>query len=163
MIGRREFITVVGGAAAAWPLAARAQEVAPGARRADRPARIALVNFIGAAVAQPYGRAFRNGLRALGWIEGRDVTIEERYAEGEDERLPAIVDEILAMKPDVIVIGGARVVRAFRERTAATPIVTAVVSDPVGSGFIASFARPGAMSRAWRSRTPSQSLSGPSF
>jgi putative ABC transport system substrate-binding protein len=94
-------------------------------------------------VAQPYWREFRNGLRALGWIEGRNVTIAERFADGEDERLPAIVDEILAMKPEVIVIDGARVVRAFRERTAAIPVVTSVVSDPVGSGFITSFARPG--------------------
>jgi putative tryptophan/tyrosine transport system substrate-binding protein len=144
---RRQFITLVGGAAAVssltWPLVARSQEVAPGARSADRPARIAVVSFIGAAVAQPYWRAFRNGLRALGWIEGRNVTIEERFAEGEDERLPTIVDDIVAMKPEVIVIDGARVVRAFRGRTAAIPIVTSVVSDPVGSGFIASFARPG--------------------
>jgi putative tryptophan/tyrosine transport system substrate-binding protein len=139
---RREFITLLGGAAA-WPAVSRAQEVEPRARSADRPARIAHVNFISAAVAQPYVRAFRNGLRALGWIEGRNVTIEDRFAEGEDDRLPAIVDEILAMKPDVIVIGGARVVHAFRERTAATPIVTAVIADPVGSGLIASFARPG--------------------
>jgi len=94
-------------------------------------------------VAQPYWRAFRNGLRALGWIEGRHVTIAERFAKGEDERVPGIVDDIVAMKPEVIVIDGARLVRAFRERTAAIPIVTAVVSDPVGSGFIASFARPG--------------------
>ena len=67
-------------------LAARGarKEVAPGAYSADRPARIAVVSFIGAAVAQPYGRAFRNGLRALGWIEGCNVTIEERFAEGED-------------------------------------------------------------------------------
>ncbi|HKB22928.1 MAG TPA: ABC transporter substrate-binding protein [Methyloceanibacter sp.] len=101
------------------------------------------MSFIGAAVAQPYWRAFRNGLRALGWIEGRNVTIAERFAEGEDERVPGIVDDIVAMKPEVIVIDGARLVRAFRERTAAIPIVTAVVSDPVGSGFIASFARPG--------------------
>jgi putative ABC transport system substrate-binding protein len=140
---RREFITLVGGTVIAWSLPARAQKVAPDARSADGPARIALVSFIGAAVAQSYWRAFRNGLRALGWIEGRNITIEERFAEGEDERLPTIVDEILAMKPDIIVIDGARVVRAFRERTAATPIVTAVVSDPIGSGFIASFTRPG--------------------
>ena len=144
MMKRREFIALVGGAAAAWPIAARAQDVAPGAARSvDRPARIAVISFIGAAVAQPYWREFRNGLRALGWIEGRNVTNTERFAEGEDERLPTIVDDIVAMKPEVIIIDGARVVRAFRERTAAIPIVTSVVSDPVGSGFIASFARPG--------------------
>src|SRR4029450_5421146 len=94
-------------------------------------------------VGNLYGRRLRAGRRAFGWIEGRNATIEERFAEGKDERLPAIVDEILAVKPEVIVIDGARVVRAFRERTVATPIVTAVVSDPVASGFIASFARPG--------------------
>jgi len=142
-VKRREFIALLGGAAAGWPLAARAQEVAPGARTVDRPARIAVISFMGAAVAQHYWRSFRHGLRALGWIESRNIAIEERFAEGEDERLPAIVDEIVAMKPEVIVIDGARVVRAFRERTAASPIVTAVVSDPIGSGFIASFARPG--------------------
>ena len=140
---RREFITLLGSAAAAWPLAARAQGVAPDVRSADRAARIALVSFTGAAVAQPYWRAFRNGLRGFGWIEGHNVTIAERFAEGEDERLPAIVDDIVAMNPEVIVIDGARVVRAVRERTAAIPIVTAVVSDPIGAGFIASFARPG--------------------
>jgi ABC-type uncharacterized transport system substrate-binding protein len=69
--------------------------------------------------------------------------IEERFAEGLDARLPAIVGEILALKPEVVVIDGARVIRAFRERTVAIPIVTAVVSDPIGAGFIASFARPG--------------------
>jgi ABC-type uncharacterized transport system substrate-binding protein len=143
IIRRREFFTLLGGVAATWPRFARAQEVAPRAHTAERPARIAFVTFLGAAVGQTYGRALREGLRAFGWIEGRNTTIEERFAEGEDERLPAIVDEILAVKPEVIVIDGARVVRAFRERTVATPIVTAVVSDPVASAFIASFARPG--------------------
>jgi putative ABC transport system substrate-binding protein len=139
---RREFITLLGGAAA-WPLAASAQEGPPRARSVDRPARVSFVSFLDAGRAQPYGRAFRDGLRVLGWVEGRNVAIEERFADGEDERLPAIVDEILALKPEVIVIDGARVVRAFRQRTVAVPIVTAVVSDPIGAGFIASFARPG--------------------
>jgi putative ABC transport system substrate-binding protein len=137
---RRQLITLLGGAATAWPFAARAQEVAQGAR-SDR--RIAVISFAGAAVVQPYWREFRSGLRALGWIEGRNVTITERFAEGEDKRLPAIVDDNIAMKPEVIVIDGARVVHAFRQRTAGIPIVTAVVSDPVGAGFIASFAQPG--------------------
>ena len=113
---RREFLGVLGGAAAAWPIAAVTQEVAP-RRSTDRLSRIAFVTFLSAAGAQPYGRALRDGLRVLGLIEGRNVTIEELHAEGDDERLPAIVDDILAMKPDVIVIDGARIVRAFRERT----------------------------------------------
>jgi putative tryptophan/tyrosine transport system substrate-binding protein len=141
-VRRRTFIKLLG-SAAAWPLEARAQELVPGARSTDRPARIALVSFVGAAVGQPYGRALRDGLRSLGWLEGRNLTIDERFAEGEDQRLPAIVDEILRINPQVVIIDGARVVRTFRERAAAIPIVTAVVSDPVGAGFIASFARPG--------------------
>jgi ABC-type uncharacterized transport system substrate-binding protein len=139
---RREFITLAGGVAV-WPLAARAQEGAPRVYSVDRPARVACVNFIGAGQAQPYRRAFRDGMRALGWVEDRNVVIEERFAEGLDARLPAIVGEILDLKPEVVVIDGARVIRAFRERTVAIPIVTAVVSDPIGAGFIASFARPG--------------------
>ena len=82
-MNRRAFITLLGGTVA-LPLAARAQEVAPGAAHSvDRPARIAVISFIGATVAQPYWREFRNGLRALGWIEGRNVTIAERFADGE--------------------------------------------------------------------------------
>jgi putative ABC transport system substrate-binding protein len=128
---------------AVWPLAAQTQEVVPGPRSTVRPAQIATVSFLDAAKAHTYWRAFLDGLRALGWINGRNIAIEQRFAEGEDERLPAIVDEILGMRPDVIVIDGARVVQAFRTRGAAIPIVTSVVSDPVGAGFIASFARPG--------------------
>src|SRR5262249_57705741 len=98
-MNKREFITLLCGAAS-WPLAVHAQEVAPGAARSvDRPARIAVISFIGAAVAQPYWREFRNGLRALGWIEGRNVTIAGRFAEGEGERLPGIVYYIFPMKP----------------------------------------------------------------
>jgi putative ABC transport system substrate-binding protein len=124
---------------AVWPLAAQTQEVVPTAR----PAQIATVSFLDAAKAQTYSRAFVDGLHTLGRIKDRNIAIEHRFAEGEDERLPAIVDEILAKRPDVIVIDGARVVQAFRARGAAIPIVTSVVSDPVGAGFIASFSRPG--------------------
>jgi putative ABC transport system substrate-binding protein len=140
---RREFITLLGGAAACWPLATQGQGIVQGERNAARPARIAMVSFLDATKAQPYERALLEGLRALGWIEGRNIDIEQRFAEGSDERLPAIVDEILGMRPDVIITDGARVVQAFRARGAAIPIVTGVVSDPVGAGFIASFAQPG--------------------
>src|SRR5262249_37736036 len=141
-VNRRSLITLIG-SAAAWPLTARWQAIAYGACNTDRQARIAQVSFLGAAVAETYHRAFRHGLTALGWVEGCNITIERRFAEGEDERLPAIVDDILAMQPQVIAIDGARVVHAFRARGAAIPIVTTVVSDPIGGGFIASFARPG--------------------
>src|SRR5262245_24351111 len=138
---RREFITLLSGSVVGWPRTARAQVTVPGARDADRPARIAVVSFTSAAVAEPYRRALREGLLTLGWIEGRNAVIEERFAEGEEMRLPGIVDEILAMKPQVIVIDGARVVHAFRRKGAEPPIVTAVISDPTASGYIASFAR----------------------
>src|SRR5215468_9196726 len=101
---RREFITLLGGAAAAWSLTARWPANAYGACNTDRQARIAQVSFLGAAVAETYHRAFRDGLSALGWVEGCNITIERRFAEGEDERLPAIVDDILAMQPQVIAI-----------------------------------------------------------
>ena len=140
---RRREVLGIFGAAVMGPLTARAQETVPGTRGAGNPARIAYVSFTSAAVAETYRRARREGLLAFGWIEGRNAVIEERFAEGEDTRLPGIVDEILAMKPQVIVIDGARVVNAFRKRGAVPPIVTAVVSDPIASGFIASFARPG--------------------
>jgi putative ABC transport system substrate-binding protein len=140
---RREFITLLGGAAAAWSLTTRWQGIAYGACNTDRRARIAQVSFLGAAVAQTYHREFRDGLTALGWVEGCNIAIEPRFAEGEDERLPGIVDEILAMQPEVIAIDGSRVVHAFSARGASIPIVTTVVSDPIGAGFIASFARPG--------------------
>jgi putative ABC transport system substrate-binding protein len=143
MSSRREFITLLGGAAASWPLAVASQGIAYGACNTDRRARIAQVSFLGAAVAQTYHRAFRDGLSTLGWVEGCNIAVEQRFAEGEDERLPAIVDEILAIQPEVIAIDGARVVHAFRARGAPIPIVTTVVSDPIGPGFIASFARPG--------------------
>jgi len=142
-VRRREFITLLGGAAAAWPLAVASQGIAYGACNTDRRARIAQVSFLGAAVAQTYHRAFRDGLSTLGWVEGCNIAVEQRFAEGEDERLPAIVDEILAIQPEVIAIDGARVVHAFRARGAPIPIVTTVASDPIGPGFIASFARPG--------------------
>jgi putative ABC transport system substrate-binding protein len=81
---RRAFITLLGGAAASWPLTARWQAIAYGACNTDRRARIAQVSFLGAAVAQTYHRAFRHGLSALGWVEGCNIAIEQRFAEGKD-------------------------------------------------------------------------------
>ena len=126
---RRELIALIGGAAA-WPLVTRAQDVVRDARGIVRPARIARVSFLDEAKAEPYGRALLEGLHALGWIQGRNIAIEQRFAEGEDERLPAIVDEILGMRPDVIVTDGARVVQAFRARGAAIPIARARAPAP---------------------------------
>jgi putative ABC transport system substrate-binding protein len=87
--------------------------------------------------------AFRQGLRDLGYVEGKNIVIEYRYAEGKIDRLPALAAELVGLKVDVIVTGGATVTRAAREATVAIPIVMAQDPDPVANGFVASLARPG--------------------
>ena len=87
--------------------------------------------------------AFRQGLRELGYVEGKDIVIEYRYAEGKLERLPTLVSELVRLKVDVIVTGGPAATRPAKEATATIPIVMAQVNDPVGNGFVASLARPG--------------------
>jgi putative tryptophan/tyrosine transport system substrate-binding protein len=87
--------------------------------------------------------AFRQGLRDLGYVEGKDIVIEYRYAEGKLERLPTLVSELVRLKVDVIVTGGPAATRPAKEATSTIPIVMAQVNDPVGNGFVASLARPG--------------------
>jgi putative ABC transport system substrate-binding protein len=87
--------------------------------------------------------AFRQGLRELGYVEGKNIIIDYRYAEGQYDRLPALVAELVRLKVDVIVTGGAPATRAAKEATSTIPIVMTQVGDPVGSGFVASLARPG--------------------
>ena len=87
--------------------------------------------------------AFRQGLRELGYVEGKNIVIEWRYAEGKPDRLPALAAELVRLKVDVIVTGGPAATRAAKEATSTIPIVMAQDSDPVGSGFVASLARPG--------------------
>ena len=132
---RREFITLLGGAAASWPLAARAQQAA----------RVPTIGFLGSATAAawtPFTAAFVQRLRELGWIDGRTVAIEYRWGEARPERLAEIVAEFVRLKVDVIVSGGAAVPVAKRA-TSVIPIVFALVGDPVGIGLVASLARPG--------------------
>jgi putative ABC transport system substrate-binding protein len=135
---RREFIALLGGAAtstAFWPLTARAQQ----------PGKLPTIGFLGAGTPSSHGRwfaAFVQRLRELGLIEGRTVTIEVRWAEGRNERYAEIAAEFARLKVDVIVTSGAAVVAA-KQATAVIPIVFAVANDPVGSGLIASLARPG--------------------
>jgi len=131
---RREFITLLGGAAA-WPLAARAQQ----------PAKLPTIGFLGST--PPSGQsqwtaAFVQQLRELGWIESRTVAIQYRWAEGRSERYAEFVAEFVRLKVDVIVTVGAAV-DAAKQATAVIPIVFAVAGDPVGSGLVASLARPG--------------------
>jgi ABC-type uncharacterized transport system substrate-binding protein len=134
---RREFITLIGSTAAAWPLAARAQQ-------AGRPPPI--IGFLGGQSPSAMGHlvaAFVQRLRELGWIEGRNVTIEHRWIEGRSERGAAeIAAELVRLKVDVIVAGGTTSVVAAKQATSLIPIVF-VAGDPVGTGLVASLARPG--------------------
>ena len=131
---RRDFIVSLIGGAAAWPLAARAQ-----------PAKLPTIGFLGAggqAAWTHWTAAFVQRLQELGWIQGRTVTIEYRWAEGKTERFREIAAEFARLKVDVIVTVGSAV-HAAKDATPAIPIVFAVAVDPVGSGMVDSLARPG--------------------
>ena len=127
---RREFITLLGGAAAAWPIASRAQE-----------AKLPTIGFLGAGAAsdsvwKDWIASFVQRLRELGWIEGRTVLIEYRWGEGRAERYADIADEFVRLKVDVIVTSGSAVV-AVRRATSVIPIVFPTANEPVGSGLVA--------------------------
>jgi putative tryptophan/tyrosine transport system substrate-binding protein len=131
---RRDFITLVGGAAA-WPLAARAQQ----------PGKLLTIGFLGASTPSNWSQwtaAFVQRLRELGWIEGRTVAIEYRWAEGRSERFAEFAAEFVRLKVDVIFSVGSAATAAM-QATSTIPIVFAMAGDPVGSGMVASLARPG--------------------
>jgi ABC-type uncharacterized transport system substrate-binding protein len=132
---RREFITLLGGAAAAWPLAARAQQ----------QAKLLTIGFLGATLSSESQRvaAFVQRLRELAWIDGRNLAIEYRWAEGRDERYAEIAAEFVRLKVDVIVTVATPATLAAKQATAVIPIVFVAASDPVGTGLVASLARPG--------------------
>jgi putative tryptophan/tyrosine transport system substrate-binding protein len=132
---RREFITLLGGAAA-WPLAARAQQ----------STKVPTIGFLGAATPSAqsqWAAAFVQRLRELGWIENRTVAIEYRWAEGRDERFAEIAADFIRLKVDVIVTYGTPSAIAAKKATAVVPIVIAGAGDLVGTGLVASLARPG--------------------
>jgi putative tryptophan/tyrosine transport system substrate-binding protein len=135
---RREFIALLGSAAAVWPLAARGQQ-------ADRVRRIGVL--LGIAENDPEARsrvkAFQQGLRDLGWVEGRNIRIDYRFAASDPSRIKEYVAELIGLTPDVIVGNSTPVIAALRQATSTIPIVFAVVNDPVGQGFISSLATPG--------------------
>jgi ABC-type uncharacterized transport system substrate-binding protein len=134
-MNRREFITLLGGAAAAWPLAARAQQAG----------KLPTVGFLGTtspSIMSQWTAAFVGRLRELGWIEGRTIKIEYRWAEGRGERYAEIAAEFVRLKVDVIVTTGPAAPQA-KKATSVIPIVLALSGDPVGAGLVASLARPG--------------------
>jgi putative tryptophan/tyrosine transport system substrate-binding protein len=131
---RREFITLLSGASVAWPLAARAQQ-----------AKLPTIGFLGASTPSNWSdwtAAFVQRLRALGWIEGHTVAIEYRWAEGRSERFVEFAAEFVRLKVATILTVGSAV-PAAKQATATIPIVFALAADPVGSGLVASLARPG--------------------
>jgi ABC transporter substrate binding protein len=132
-IRRREFIRLLGGAAVAWPLAARAQE--------PKMPRIGYV-WIGSRGTEVSYAGLRRGLEDRGYAVGRNLVLEERYADGHAERLPALIAELLAVKVDVLVTPGTPMTRVAQRATSTVPIVS-VSGDPVGAGLVASLSRPG--------------------
>ena len=137
-LGRREFMTLLGGAAAAWPLAARAQQT-------ERMRRIGVLLPAAADNAdfQVWVGAFQQGLALLGWTIGRNVRIDTRWATGNPAIIRKHAAELAALTPDVILSHGTSTVGPLLQATRAVPIVFPVISDPVGSGFVESLARPG--------------------
>jgi putative tryptophan/tyrosine transport system substrate-binding protein len=134
---RREFITLVGGAAVAWPFVAKAQS--------DRTRRIGVLT--GQTESDPEGQArfgaFREGLQRLGWAEDRNLRIDYRWAAGDAGRIRSYAMELVRLSPDAIMVNGTPALAALQQATQTIPIVFAQVSDPVAGGYVSSVARPG--------------------
>jgi len=136
---RREFITLLGGAAAAWPLAARAQQP-------DQMRRIGVLTAGSAADdpdGQARGAAFLQGLQQLGWTDGRNIRIDYRSGASDADNMRKYAAELVALAPDVILASGTATMAPLLQATRTVPIVFAQVTDPVGAGFVDSLARPG--------------------
>jgi putative tryptophan/tyrosine transport system substrate-binding protein len=135
---RRDFITLLGGAAVAWPLAARAQQ-------GDRMRRIGVLMAYAEndSEARAYVAAFREALEKLGWTEGRNIEIEIRWAALDLEAMQRFAKELVALEPDLILSHSTPTTVALLQQTRTIPIIFGIVSDPVGCGFVASLARPG--------------------
>jgi ABC-type uncharacterized transport system substrate-binding protein len=138
-VNRRQFITLLGGAAVAWPIAARAQQPASTVRRIG----FLLPGGPRTTVVRGQLEAFRQGLKEYGWIEGQNISVEYRFAEGKEDALPGIAAELVRLRPDVIVAEGTVATRAAKTVTQTIPIVMATSNDPVGTGLVASLNRPG--------------------
>ena len=135
-IGRRDLIVVLGGAAAAWPMAATAQ----------RPSRIARIGYLVSNLqpeAEPRNAAFREALEKLGWTDGRNIRIDYRWGVTGPNRARATAAELVSLVPDVILAQGSTISEALRLETRTIPIVFVSVTDPLGSGLVDSLAHPG--------------------
>ena len=133
---RREFLGVLGGTACTWPLSLRAQH----------SPKVPKVGFLGNSTAVLEANLvgpFRNGLRELGYEEGRNILIEYRWADGDYQRLPDLIDNLLAANVDLIVTAGTPAALAVKKATTSVPLVMVAVGDPVGSGIVPSLSRPG--------------------
>jgi putative tryptophan/tyrosine transport system substrate-binding protein len=136
MTTRREFITLLGGAAAGWPIAARAQQ----------PGKLPTIGYLGAGTSASEGQrvaALKERLHQLGWVEGRTIAFESRWAEGRSDRAAEVAGEFVRLKVDIIVASGTPQVIALKQATSVIPIVSPTMGDPVGAGLVASLARPG--------------------
>src|SRR5262245_43209869 len=137
-IGRRELLAALGGTAAAWPLAARAQQP-------ERKRRVVFLHSSAENDPEVQARiaAFRQGLETLGWVENRNVQIEHRFSDGDFAQIQPHTAELVSSAPDLIVGSGTAVIMALKQATRSIPIVFNMVVDPVGQGLIVSLARPG--------------------
>ena len=135
---RREFITLLGGAAATWPLASRAQQ-------GERMRLIGVLNPFGEndPTVQANITGFRQALQKLGWTEGRNVRSDYRWGDANPGRIRAQAIELVSLNPDVILVSTSLALQPLQQQTRSIPIVVVQITDPVGSGFVESLARPG--------------------
>jgi putative tryptophan/tyrosine transport system substrate-binding protein len=135
---RREFITLVGGGAAAWPLAASAQQ-------AERVRRIGALMSFSATDPQgpPRAKAFQQSLQDLGWVEGRNVRFDYRWTGSNPDKIRTFADELVRLNPDVLLANGPSLLAGLQQATRTLPIVFVIVDDPVGAGFVSTIANPG--------------------
>src|SRR5262245_24495353 len=138
MIRRREFITLLGGAAVTWPVAVRAQQ-------GERMRRIVFLHGIAENDPEAQARvvAFQQGLEAFGWVENRNTQVEHRFSGGDFAQMQTYTAKVVDSSPDLIVASSSPVIAALKQATHTIPIVFSVVNDPLGQGFVANQARPG--------------------
>jgi len=147
---RRRFLGAIGAVAVATSLSAIAQET-------STSVRLAVIWGLTAEASRANVESFRDEMRNLGWVDGRNVVIDFRYAKGDTSKLPALIAEVLQHKPDLIVVTSTPCAQAAKAATTSVPVVFSMVSDPVRSGLVASLARPGGKLTGWSNLLPETS------